>query len=184
MHVIGQFRDLDEPDHFVWLRGFRDMESRDRGLRAFYGGPVWERYKDAANATMIDSDNVFLLRPAGGSVNFEWLPSGGFLIERWEVPIPDVPNGVAVIGAAPEEGRFLQYQFDSRGVARIYTMEFDGDTWRLWRSEPDLSPLDFHQRFTGSFSPEGPTIRGRWESSQDGSDWQEDFGLLYRRLEA
>lgn len=23
--VLGQFRDLDAPDRFVWLRGFRDM---------------------------------------------------------------------------------------------------------------------------------------------------------------
>ena len=25
--VIGQFRDIDRPDQFVWLRGFRDMTS-------------------------------------------------------------------------------------------------------------------------------------------------------------
>jgi NIPSNAP len=64
MRLIGQFRDLDQPDHFVWMRGFADMPARDRALRAFYEGPVWERHKDAANATMIDSDDVLLLRPA------------------------------------------------------------------------------------------------------------------------
>lgn len=64
MRVIGQFRDLDDPDHFVWLRGFRDMTARAQGLRAFYGGPVWKQHRDAANATMIDSDDVLLLRPA------------------------------------------------------------------------------------------------------------------------
>lgn len=63
MAVLGQFRDLDDADSFVWLRGFPDMQSRRRGLEAFYGGPVWERHRDAANATMIDSDNVLLLRP-------------------------------------------------------------------------------------------------------------------------
>ena len=26
--VMAQFRDLDRPDHFVWLRGFADMASR------------------------------------------------------------------------------------------------------------------------------------------------------------
>jgi len=116
-----------------------------------------------------------------GSVTFEWLPDGGFLLERWEVPIPDVPNGVAVIGVAPQERGFLQYQFDSRGVARIYSMDLDGDTWRLSRTEPDLSPLDFHQRFTGEFSRDGKQIRGRWESSENGKAWRDDFGLLYRR---
>lgn len=64
MRVIGQFRDADAPDRFVWLRGFADMEARARGLQAFYGGPVWAEHRNAANATMIDSDDVLLLRPA------------------------------------------------------------------------------------------------------------------------
>lgn len=64
MHVVGQFRDLDRPDMFVWIRGFPDMETRGAALPAFYGGPVWARHRDAANATMLDSDNVLLLLPA------------------------------------------------------------------------------------------------------------------------
>jgi len=64
MRVIAQFRDLDRPDHFVWLRGFVDMASRRQALEAFYGGPVWAAHRTAANATMVDSDNVRLLRPA------------------------------------------------------------------------------------------------------------------------
>ena len=64
MRVIGQFRDVDDPDRFVWLRGFRDMATRAEGLKTFYGGPVWKAHRDVANATMIDSDNVLLLRPA------------------------------------------------------------------------------------------------------------------------
>lgn len=65
MTVIGQFRDLDRPDRFVWLRGFPDMEARATALAAFYGGPVWSGHRDAANATMIDFDDVLLLRPMG-----------------------------------------------------------------------------------------------------------------------
>lgn len=64
MTVMGQFRDLDDADRFVWLRGFPDMATRATALAAFYGGPVWQAHRDAANATMIDSDNVLLLRPA------------------------------------------------------------------------------------------------------------------------
>lgn len=70
MMVLGQFRDVDDPDRFVWLRGFRDMSARAKGLSAFYGGPVWRRHRDVANATMIDSDNVLLLRPAGPDTGF------------------------------------------------------------------------------------------------------------------
>jgi hypothetical protein len=65
MHVIGQFRDLDDPVRFVWLRGFATMEGRRKALEAFYGGPVWKAHREAANATMVDSDDVLLLRPAG-----------------------------------------------------------------------------------------------------------------------
>jgi quinol monooxygenase YgiN len=61
--VLGQFRDLRDPDKFVWLRGFADMPSRAAALQRFYGGPAWAAHRDAANATMIDSDDVLLLRP-------------------------------------------------------------------------------------------------------------------------
>lgn len=73
MTVIGQFRDLNNPDRFVWLRGFNDMEARAAQLGEFYGGPVWKAHRDAANATMIDSDNVLLLRPSS--------PTSGFHLE-------------------------------------------------------------------------------------------------------
>lgn len=62
-HVRGTFRDLDDPDRFVWIRGFLDLPTRQKALEAFYGGPVWQAYRAAANATMLDSDNVLLLRP-------------------------------------------------------------------------------------------------------------------------
>jgi hypothetical protein len=65
IRVVGQFRDLERPDRFVWVRGFPSMAVRAESLTAFYGGPVWRAHRGAANATMIDSDDVLLLRPAG-----------------------------------------------------------------------------------------------------------------------
>ena len=65
--VLGTFRDLDAPDRFVWIRGFADMPARAAGLAAFYGGPAWQQHRNAANPTMIDSDNVLLLRPLDGN---------------------------------------------------------------------------------------------------------------------
>jgi hypothetical protein len=70
IQLVGTFRDLDRPDRFVWVRGFPDMDSRARSLQAFYGGPVWQSHRDAANATMIDSDNVLLLRPIDDNAGF------------------------------------------------------------------------------------------------------------------
>jgi hypothetical protein len=71
MTVLGQFRDLDRPERFVWLRGFDDMATRAEALGRFYSGPVWRAHAAAANATMIDSDDVLLLQPATGSPGLE-----------------------------------------------------------------------------------------------------------------
>jgi quinol monooxygenase YgiN len=63
--VIGTFRDLGDPDRFVWVRGFADMATRLTALTGFYAGPVWREHREDANATMIDSNDVLLLEPFG-----------------------------------------------------------------------------------------------------------------------
>ena len=84
MTIIGQFRDLDDANAFVWLRGFADMESRKQALTDFYSGPVWMANRNAANATMITFDDVYLLKPAA--------PDGGFSIDRAERAPVDAPG--------------------------------------------------------------------------------------------
>src|SRR5258706_12888368 len=78
IQVIGQFYDLDDPDRFVWLRGFNDMSAREQSLNAFYSGPIWRAHRDAANPTMVDSDNVLILhlvhRTSGFSLTNEHRP--------------------------------------------------------------------------------------------------------------
>jgi hypothetical protein len=44
------------------------MAVRERALAAFYGGATWQAHKAVANATMVDSDNVLLLRPVAGDL--------------------------------------------------------------------------------------------------------------------
>jgi hypothetical protein len=119
----------------------------------------------------------------GAHVWFEWLPGGQFLIQRWEVPVPEAPDGIAIIGPDPDRaGGYLQHYFDTRGVARVYKMSFGAGVWKLWRDEQDFSPLDFRQRFTGTFSEDGATITGAWELSHDGATWEHDFDLAYTRI--
>jgi hypothetical protein len=79
MRVLGEFRETNNPDHFFWLRGFKDLPSRAEGLSSFYGGPVWKANRNAANATMIDSDNVLLLRPVDAR--------SGFLLQENRPPV-------------------------------------------------------------------------------------------------
>jgi hypothetical protein len=74
MRIVGLFRDPDRPDVLVWLRGFPDMPARAEALSAFYGGPVWKEHRNAANATMIDSENVLLLRPLQADTGFPDAP--------------------------------------------------------------------------------------------------------------
>src|ERR1700733_10215535 len=74
MTVIGQFRDLDRPDRFVWLRGFQDMSSRAKELAAFYDSELWHAHRNEANASIDDSDNVLLLVPASRALRFKDIP--------------------------------------------------------------------------------------------------------------
>lgn len=112
MTLIGQFRDLNNPDRFVWLRGFTDMDSRARQLQEFYGGPVWKKHRDAANATMIDSDNVLLLRRARSD--------SGFSLEtanRAPLGASEVSNGLIVaavfhlVGPSDDFLEFFEREF-------------------------------------------------------------------------
>ncbi len=63
--IVGTFRDIDSPDHFVWIRSFKDLDTRAGALTAFYNGPAWHAHSKAANATMLDTDNVHMLHSAG-----------------------------------------------------------------------------------------------------------------------
>jgi hypothetical protein len=117
----------------------------------------------------------------GARVTFEPLGEK-FLFERWSVPVPGAPDGLAVIGYDEGRGTLLQHYFDERGVARVYEMSLADGVWTLERTKPDFSPLDFTQRFTGTFSADRRTIAGRWEICNDGSTWEHDFDLTYRRV--
>ena len=113
----------------------------------------------------------------GGRTTFEWLAGKYFLIQRFTVEHPAAPSGIAIIGTGEAPGTLSQHYYDSRGVARSYGMSLDQGVWKLWRDAPG-----FCQRFTGIFTPGGKVIDGVWEKSADGSDWQHDFRLTYRKL--
>jgi quinol monooxygenase YgiN len=76
-HVLAVFRDLEDPDRFVWMRGFADMDARKGALEAFYSGPVWKEFRNEANGMMVDSDNVLLLKSAGGAIDTKALADQG-----------------------------------------------------------------------------------------------------------
>ncbi len=91
--VIGQFRNRNDREQFVWLRGFSGMDARRQALQDFYGGSVWREHRNAANDTMIDSSNVLLLKPAG--------PASGLYLNGMKRPRPGetAPDGGMIIAS-------------------------------------------------------------------------------------
>ena len=123
-------------------------------------------------------------RSAGrGRATFEWIEDGTFVLERseaeWTDPgwVQNAPSSTrAVIGWDDSTDEIVQLYSDSRGVFRIYRGTLSDEVWTLERAAPD-----FHQRFIGELSDDGRTIDGRWESSPDGTTWELDFPITYRR---
>ncbi|MCC6178458.1 MAG: hypothetical protein IT305_24395 [Chloroflexi bacterium] len=87
------------------------------------------------------------------------------------------PGGIAIIGTNASGDGYAQHYFDSRSVARVYEMDVKDGVWSLWREGSDFS-----QRFRGTFSDDGRTITADWERSDDGSTWQHDFQMTYRKV--
>lgn len=112
---------------------------------------------------------------------FEWMPGRRFLIQRFQAPDP-APDGIAIIGCDAARNSLLQHYFDERGVVRLYEMTFANGIWTLTRTKPDFSPLDFAQRYIGTFSDDQRAIRGSWEIARDGSTWEHDFELNYTKV--
>ena len=68
------------------------------------------------------------------------------------------------------------HYFDSRGIHRIHRVRMTPETWHFWRDDPG-----FAQEFTGTFSADGNTITGHGRLSRDGTTWDDDLALTYRR---
>ena len=83
-----------------------------------------------------------------GSVTYEWLEGGRFLVQRSHNDHESFPDAISVIGA-PEtgDGLVMEY-FDSRGVRRTYGISLDDGVLRIWRDDPT-----FAQRFSATLEP-------------------------------
>lgn len=101
-HLFGLFRSSASPDEFVWLRGFSSLAARADALSAFYFGPVWRRLRAEANATMVDSDNVLLLRPVARGLASPPPGSGVY------VSLEASPSAFAVFETEPGPNNFPQ----------------------------------------------------------------------------
>lgn len=65
MAILGQLRVIDKPNETVWVRAFENMQSRLRGLKGFYFGPVWAKYAPPMAQMHAGIKNAYLLKPLG-----------------------------------------------------------------------------------------------------------------------
>jgi hypothetical protein len=122
-----------------------------------------------------------------GRTVFEWLEGGAFLIQHANAEaLSTVSEGWAaaspfpvttIIGLDDSAERFSMLYADARGVFRVYQMTLGAGVWTLRRDAPG-----FFQRFSGKFSDADDTISGRWDSSNNGENWEPDFELTYTRV--
>ena len=84
-----------------------------------------------------------------GTVTYEWLEGGRFVVERSRNDHELFPDAICVIGA-PEsgEGLVMEY-FDSRGVRRTYDTSLEDGVLRIWR---DADAFD--QRLVVEIAPD------------------------------
>ena len=137
-------------------------------LNALVGDWTYEMTHQALPGTMLR-----------GVSTVELLDGGRFVVQRERVDHPEFPgSSLAVIGG---EDELRMHYFDSRGVARILELSIDGPVWTFVRDKPDFSSLDFHQRLTWTVSEDGRSIVGLGEISRDGTRWENDVHITYRR---
>ena len=68
MKILGPLLDLENPNKFVWLRGFPSLEERERMRNAFYEGELWKKELEAIAMPMLESYDVILCEKPPGYV--------------------------------------------------------------------------------------------------------------------
>ncbi len=126
------------------------------------------------------SNAAFLPRPTDivtGSVAFEWVLDGAFLIMYMGDRPPGTPNATWLFGRDDSTAAYTVLYSDARGVSRVYSMTYLQRVWKMWRDAPGFS-----QRFEGAVSEDGRTIVAHWQKSPDGVTWEHDFDVTYTKL--
>lgn len=70
MPIIGPFLSVENPDVFFFMRGFPNLESRDRLKAAFYEGELWKRELESVLLPMLDTYDVVLVDDPEGLVQW------------------------------------------------------------------------------------------------------------------
>jgi hypothetical protein len=136
--------------------------------------PALEPFDALIGAWATQATHPMVDAVVSGSVTFEWLEGGQFLLQRSRSEHESFPDAIGVIGA-PEagDGLVMEY-FDSRGVRRTYGISLDDGVLRIWRDDPA-----FAQRFSATLGHD--MIDGLWQLARTPGAWQDDLKMTYRR---
>jgi hypothetical protein len=119
------------------------------------------------------SNAAFLQDPSAsvkGSASIAWVENGAFLM------LSMGGNAIWLISRDASVPDYTVFYYDNRQVSRIYAMSFMAGIWKIWRNSPGFS-----QRFEARLSADGNSIKGAWEKSPDGKNWEHDFDVTYTR---
>src|SRR3954463_9560664 len=118
--------------------GPTDMTDRDPALEPF--DALIGTWDTEATHPLVDA-------VVPGTITFEWLEGGHFVVQRSHNEHELFPDAICVIGR-PEtgEGLVMEY-FDSRGVRRTYGISLENGVLRMWRDHPG-----FDQRFSATLA--------------------------------
>jgi hypothetical protein len=70
MPILGPFLSIEDPDVFFFMRGFPDIESRDRLKTRFYDSEIWKQELEATLMPMLDKYDVILVDDPEGLVQW------------------------------------------------------------------------------------------------------------------
>lgn len=138
-------------------------------LERFVG--EWEMV--LSNASFLPSSSDTLT----GQVSIRWLERGAFLAMYMGGQPQGTPDAIWLIGRDESTPGYTVLYYDNRTVSRVYEMSFSDGLWKMWRNAPGFS-----QRFEGKFSEDGNTITARWQNSSDGTTWEHDFDVNYKKV--
>lgn len=112
-----------------------------------------------------------------GRTSFHWIEDGAFLMMRSENDEGKIPSGIAIFGSDAAAGELFMLYFDERKVSRKYEVSFQDKVLKWWRNDPAFS-----QRFTCKITDHDDTMVGKGEMCKDGTDWEKDLELTYKRV--
>ncbi len=70
MEIMGPLLDVENPDVFLWLRGFPSLKERDRMRTAFYEGDLWTKELEAIAMPMLERYEAVLTETSSRFVTF------------------------------------------------------------------------------------------------------------------